>query len=221
MKNMSRLLAAAALFAATGVTHAVTLVPNTFVNLPGTTSAAEPQLAGLVLEDVVTPFAFSDGRGTISGTVQSRVVRSDLDGTLDFYWRVVMDANANSAVGSFRIGNFFAPEYNANWRTDGLGNVAPNSAYLFSSPAGAVNYMYNSANGGGSLGAGKESYFMLMDTTATKYNMSGVYDLANFGQTRISELFPTFAPAVPEPETYGMMLAGLAAIGLAARRRRG
>ncbi|MBA5639363.1 PEP-CTERM sorting domain-containing protein [Duganella sp. LX20W] len=30
----------------------------------------------------------------------------------------------------------------------------------------------------------------------------------------------TFAPAVPEPETYGMMLAGLALVGVLARRKR-
>lgn len=221
MKPLPRLLALAALLAATCSASAVTLVPSTNVALPGTTVAAEPQLAGVVLEDEVQAFSFSDGSGTISGTVQSRVVRSSVDGTLDFYWRVISDANSSSGIGSFRLGNFVAPQYNANWRIDGLGSVAPDTAYLFAAPLnGYINYNFNNAAAGATLGAGQESYFMLMDTTATSYARTAVYDLANAGQTHISGLFETFAPAVPEPATYGMLLAGLAAVGVAAKRRR-
>jgi hypothetical protein len=221
MKNIPRLLASAALLAVTCYAQAVTLIPGTAVSLPGTTAAAEPQLAGLILEDVVVPFSFSNGSGTISGTVQSRVVRS-IDGTLDFYWRVINDPNSAAGIGSFRLGNFAAPEYNANWRIDGLGNVAPDSAYLFvAPPPGYINFNFNNARAGATLAPGSESYFLLMDTSASNYAKTAVYDVANAGQTHISGLFETFAPApVPEPATYGMVLAGLAAVGVAAKRRR-
>ncbi len=221
MKPLPRLLALAALLAATCSASAVTLTPGVPAALPGTTVAAEPQLAGVVLEDEIQAFSFNAGSGTISGTVQSRVVRSDLDGTLDFYWRVISDANSSAGIGSFRLGNFVAPEYNANWRIDGLGDVAPDAAYLFPSPLnGYVNFSFSNARAGATLGAGQESFFMLLDTTATKYARTAVYDLTNGGQTQISVLFDTFAPAVPEPATYGMMLAGLAVAGIAAKRRR-
>ena len=49
--------------------------------LAGTTSAARPELAGLVLADTDTPFTL-DG---VSGYVQNRVVREFGTGTLDFY----------------------------------------------------------------------------------------------------------------------------------------
>jgi hypothetical protein len=224
MKLLPRLLASAALLAATAYAQAVTLPPGTLVSLPGTTVAAEPQLAGLVLEDVVQPFSFNDGQGTISGTVQSRVVRSSVDGTLDFYWRVINDASSVAGLGSFRIGNFAAPEYNANWRADGLGTVAPTSAYMFvAPPVGYINFNFSNPTAAATLAPGSESYFILMDTTATNYAKTAIYDLANAGQTHNSALFDTFAPApaVPEPATYGMMLAGLAAVGVAAKRRRG
>jgi len=222
MKPIPRMLALAALLAATCSAGAVPLVTDTWVSLPGTTVAAEPQLAGLVLEDVIQPFSFTDSSGTISGTVQSRVVRSSVDGTLDFYWRIISDASSTAGIGSFRLGNFVAPQYNANWRIDGLGNVAPNAAYLFSSPSnGYVNFSFTSPTGAATLGPGQESYFILMDTTATNYAQTAFYDLTNLGQTHISTGYATFAPApVPEPESYGMLLAGLAAVGVAAQRRR-
>lgn len=223
MKTLPRLLASAALLAVTCYAQAVTLVPGTPVNLPGTTAAAEPQLAGLILADEVVPFSFSTDRGTISGTVQSRVVRSDLDGTLDFYWRVINDASSVGALGSFRIGKFDAPEFNANWRSDGLGNVAPDKAYLFVAPTpGYVNFYFNSASSNATLAPGSESYFLLMDTSATKYAKTAIYDVAIGDQSRASDLFSTFAPApVPEPASYAMLLAGLAAVSLIAKRRRG
>src|SRR5262245_6139948 len=83
---------------------AVPVAPGATVALPGTTVAAEPQLAGVVLEDVLTNFSFaSTGGNMIVGQIQSRVVRSDLDGTLDFYWRVINLDDSNGAIGSFRI----------------------------------------------------------------------------------------------------------------------
>jgi hypothetical protein len=222
MKPLPRLLALAAL-AATFSAQAVTLVPDTWVALPGTTEAAEPQLAGTVLEDDVQAFSFSDGSGTISGTVQSRVVRSSVDGTLDFYWRIISNDRSSAGIGSFRIGQFFTPTstYNANWRIDGLGNVAPNAAYQFGPPhVGDVNFDFTSPNGSATLGPGQQSYFILLDTTATSYARTGVYDLTNYGQTHISTQYSTFAPAVPEPASYGMLLAGLAVAGVAVKRRR-
>ena len=91
---------------------AVALPAASTVGLPGTTVAAHPELAGLVLEDVDQPFSFIDSTGhTLSGVVQNRVVRSSVDGTLDFYWRI-KNTNGESASGdpgaitAFRVGGF-------------------------------------------------------------------------------------------------------------------
>jgi hypothetical protein len=86
--------------------HAVALnqPSGNFANtaLPGTTVAARPELAGLVLEDVLTTFNF-DG---VSGTVQNRVVRETTTGTLDFYWKIDVDANASGlGIDAFRLIN--------------------------------------------------------------------------------------------------------------------
>jgi hypothetical protein len=206
--------------------HAVLLNPGDFgVALPGTTVAAEPQLAGTVLVDELIPFSFSagPGLGDITGEVQQRVVRSSVDGTLDFYWRVMNDANSAGAIGSFRLGNFVSPEYNANWRIDGLGDTAPSNADRFpGSGQSYVNFDFNvfSSNPEDGLLPGHSSYFMFLDTTATNYAKTAAFDLTNMTQNPISGLFAAYTPtAVPVPASVWLFASGLVGmIGIGRRK---
>jgi hypothetical protein len=209
---------AAAASAVVQPAQAVVLAPSTLTPLPGSSEAADPFLAGVVLTDVVTPFSFTADGGTLSGTVQSRVVREDGTGTLDFYWRITSNDSSAGNIGSFRIGNFMTPSYDADYRTDSLGNTAPTDAYLFGGSAGDVNFNFTGANQRG-LAPANSSYFIFLHTNATNYSTSAVYDLTNVGQTQISSLYATFAP-VPEPQSIALMLVGLGAVSLLVRRRR-
>ena len=220
MRTLLQTLISIAFIASAPAAFAVALVPDVVTPLPGTTVAAEPQLAGLVLEDEITAFSFFDGTGIHSGTVQSRVVRSNIDGTLDFYWRVISSPGDGGNLGALRVGNFFAPEYNANYRIDGLGNVAPVAARLFGgADAGSVNFLFTSASGANNFTPGSESNFMFLDTSATFYSKTGMFDLTGTGAGNISLSYATFAPAIPEPATYAMFGVGLLALGLLRRRR--
>jgi len=205
--------------------NAVMLLPgDTNVPLPGTTVAAEPQLAGTVLVDEMIPFSFSAGvgAGDITGMVQQRIVQSSVDGTLDFYWRVINDANSAGAIGSFRIGDFVSPEYNANWRIDGLGDVAPSGATRFSgSQDSYVNFLFDTFSTDPNAGIlpGESSYFLLLDTTATDYTKTAKYDLTNMVQNPISMQFAAYSPAVvPVPAAAWLFGSGL--IGLLGIARR-
>jgi hypothetical protein len=219
MKSFAKSLIAAALIAFASSASAEVLLPGVTTPLPGTTVALEPQLAGIVLEDVDQAFSFSVTGGTISGTVQSRVVRSTVDGTLDFYWRIMSDAASADYITALRLGNFFASTYNANWRIDGLGDTAPLTAKLFNDGLGNVNYVFSGGRAQApGIAAGTESFFLMLDTSATMYDMSAKYDLT--GGDDISALYATFAPSyVPEPGSMALFMLGVAGLALARRRK--
>ena len=215
-----RTIATALALVATPAT-ATTLVPGTNA-LGGTTSSAEPNLVGVVKEDSLDPFSISDAFGTLSAVVQSRVVLSS-DGTYDFYWAIrdvtyqALQAGGPAlSLRSLRIGNFGnALGLNANFRTDGFGEVGPDTAYVFPDLPGFVNFNFSDP-----LAAGQSSRFMFLDTEATSYARSAALDLASVNGP-ISSLGSTFRPssAVPEPATWALMILGFGVIGLTLRRR--
>ncbi|MCP9439911.1 MAG: PEP-CTERM sorting domain-containing protein [Nitrospira sp.] len=174
-------------------------------------------MAGVIQVDELAPFSFDAYGGTVSGTVQVRVVQSNLDGTMDFYWRVFNDATSAGPIGSFRFGGFTDSFQNVNFAIDGLGEVDSISALRFSGAFdGYVNFDFGDA-----LTPGSSSKFFFVDTNALSYTRTAFYDLTNIGQTQISQLYPMYAPTpIPVPGALLLFGSGLAGLGTAVWRRR-
>ena len=160
----------------------VALPPGAAVPLPGTTAAAEPALAGLVIRDALIPFSVNDGLGHVifRGHLQDRVVRENGTGNLDFYQTIRADAGftipavlqyvTRSSFGGWGVA--------ADWRIDGLGDptVKPERA-VRSVDGKAVRFDF----GNDRLDPTKMSLFYFARTNAKAFDLNG--DTAiGFGQ---------------------------------------
>jgi hypothetical protein len=214
--------AAGLLLASTAGIAGATPLDNAFTGqlsidtpLHGTTVAARPELAGLIVADLDKPFTL----GSLTGDVQSRVVREDGTGTLDFYWRVELDPSTASTGGieSLRLDDFgYAHLTDADWRIDGVGTVPAATARLFnpaSYPEGAVNFLFGSP-----VTAGESSNFFFLHTNATEFAETADYDIVASNDT-FTSAFDTFAPAVPEPAPAMLVALGLLTLGWLRSRR--
>lgn len=182
--------------------------------LPGTNIFARPELDGLVLADRRIDYELTFDGHLLKGQVQQTVLRSTSDGTLDFTWRILPDADSELFVTALRLGGFGDFITDGDWRSDSLGDVAPTLARKFD--GGFVNFIFDDA-----VGSEQSSYIFFLKTTATRYASRGFFDVVcDGGAGCISPTGPAYAPvATPEPGTWAVMILGFGLAGAVLRRR--
>ncbi|HEU4969362.1 PEPxxWA-CTERM sorting domain-containing protein [Sphingomonas sp.] len=173
-----------------------------------------------------TLLAYSETTGTaltFAATFRSAVYRNT-GGTLDFYYQVVRNgpgSTGSNAIQSFTAANFdgfdtFAFRDGSDFDGAGGFSAAGNPGTFtstanrsFSGDVVGVNF------GSNNLQDTENSTTYIFRTSAFSFT-SGTFGVID-GSTLQG---PTFAPTVPEPATWAMMLGGFALAGIATRRSR-
>jgi hypothetical protein len=206
---------------------ATVIGPGGSTPVSGTTAAARPELAGLVLQDTIVNW--TDSLSTTFGTLQTRVVKESSTGTLDFYLRIFNNPQSNNFVSVGRFENYTGFTTDVDYRLDGLGDVGPIEVKRVGSGGSSVNFAFDSGEPDG-VAPGQSSLFLLIKTNARNYTTSQGDlvigpDLPGAPSGDLSNLFTVWAPAssscVPEPGTYAMIAVGFAVLGMVRRRVKG
>lgn len=214
MKTTLKIGAALAMAGAIGSAHALDVAASSGPTAgPPTIAAALGTLLDSISTAITTP--------TFNGTARAAVYDGPEDGmNLNFYYQFSNNGGEDdtlSAISRMTAGGF------GDWATD----VSQSSTSFGDFVAGTVAANTVDRGGTGVVGfnftpggvmPGESTNVMEIRTSATDYtsNWMAVIDgTAGFG--------PAFAPtaAIPEPETYAMMLAGLGLLGFVGKRRLG
>jgi hypothetical protein len=164
--------------------------------------------------------------------VRSTVVAALLLAALPSAQAAIQNFNFN---GTLESGSFIGQTYSGTFSFDDAGLVGAGNEWL---AVNSLSMNLNSANYtlADAAAATEAAYFDGSFVGLSYSNATGdpLFSLVA-GNTALSEAFIAYDPAagfsgtgniaftaapIPEPETYGMLLAGLGLIGLAARRRR-
>ena len=174
-----------------------------------------------------TQIAFTSVSGlalTFATTMNSAVYRNTLGG-LDFYYQVfqtgVGSTGANQMIDAFTAADFSGwtvDAYVSATDIDGAGpfvNVLNPPSSTTTTGRSSTGVTLQTDFGTNGLSTGENSAIYIFRTAATQYvpGTFGVIDGSTFSGI-------AFAPGVPEPTTWGLMLAGFGIVGGALRRRK-
>ena len=169
---------------------------------------------GTLLDSAITNIA----NASYNGLARSAVYRTETG--LDFYYQFSSNPTSMNGVGRF-TGYNFAPLGNA--AIDVFQTGAAFGIFLAGTETsdmadrtnlGVIGFNFM-PDGSPTITPGTSSFTQIIRTNASNYTTG------NFGLLDgIGDNARAFAPAVPEPATYAMLLAGLGMVGTIIRRRR-
>jgi hypothetical protein len=211
--------------------HATTLNPGGSTMVTGTTEAANPELAGTIINDGVLT---SNGVGLPANSnfavrlqVQNRVVKSGMNLTLIFAPRILEDLLLSlgpflvDRVVMFGFGSF---DIDASYRVDDVGDRGPTAASR-SADGNVLDFQFGfplPITSSIAVLPSEESYFFSLRTDATAFENTGrlaifgraVGDNSNTYRLDVAGLAVPFEAitAVPLPASAPLLLGGLALV---------
>ncbi len=230
-----RALAAIAVFAITSLPAvAAPLSPGGVIFPTGTSVAADPDQAGVIVNDNLIDAAFGAGFFQATYRVQNRVVLSNTLNTLSFRPRIRDPFNSGGFSERFDIVAFSLTGFagfnllDVDFLTDAQGDKGPTSVSR-SADGDLLTFRYGDPLHNDFLnppGVRDESLFPAIKTNATRFKNNGTMPL--FG--RRSDADPNdplqtititglAAPVVPLPASVFLLLAGIGGLGALGRKR--
>jgi len=210
--TMKHVVLTLALSGVLSTANATVLTPNVLTTSVDITPAF---FGGTLLDTAITSISNISYNGT------ARVAVYDSGSGLDFYYQFSNAASSQNGLERFSAYDFTSLGVTAIdvfQTATGFGiftNGTENSNYADRTTSGVIGFNFV-PDGTSKIAPGTTSFIQIIRTNATAYT-SGNFGLLD----GIADNAVGFAPtaAVPEPEGYAMMLAGLGLIGFVAQRR--
>jgi hypothetical protein len=141
--------------------------PGEFTPLSGTTEAARPALAGVVLHDALQDILLFGGN-EVAVQIQLRVVRSDDTGLLDFYYRI-LTGDSPIGIPADTVVIWVPPPAGititfADFRPDGLGTTAPDK-FVYGAPTNKYTFSFSKG-----VPANTSTRFFFISTNARHFS---------------------------------------------------
>jgi hypothetical protein len=206
-------LLALALVGVFGGAQATLLAPN----VPSlSVDVVANSFGGLLLDSAVTNIS----NASYNGIARTAVYQNGIDGGLDFYYQFSNDASSLNGIERFSGFNFAslaASAVNVFQTGTAFGIFTTGtevSDYADRSTANVIAFSFV-PNGLSKIAPGTTSYTQIVRTNAKFYQPGNFAVIDGIADNAVG-----FAAAVPEPETYALLLAGLGMVGTIIRRRK-
>lgn len=202
------------LLTSVGVTQATTLGTNAPVNTVAQTGGS---FGGMLLDSVITPISNTSYNGTARAAVY------DTGTGLDFYYQFTNNANSQNGLERFSMYDFSSLgastvdvfQTGAAFGIFTAGTETSDGADRTN--FGVIGFSFI-PNTNSKINPGTTSFTQIIRTNARQYT-PGNFGLLDGIADNAAGFAPSTVSAVPEPETYAMLLAGLGLVGSIIRRR--